>query len=236
MLLALIASILDRTGLSAYNLAMRSKDIPEGQKTLTFIEAARRQQIIEATIQTIARSGYLQASLAEIARAIGVSKGVVSYHFASKDDLITQVIKTLRTTSSTYLKDQVEAQTSATDRLRAFIEASFAFAQGHREHIVALLELLVSFGSPAERQRQYAGGYSLGRGYLEALLESGQQSGEFRMFSTTTLAALILSAIDGAIMQWVIDEHAINMDDCRNELVALFLAHTLNSAEQKASE
>lgn len=215
---------------------MRSKDIPEGQKSPSFIEAARRQQIIEATIQTIAKAGYLQASLAEIARAIGVSKGVISYHFANKDDLIAQVIETLRATSSAYLQAQVDAQTSVAGKLRTFIEASFIFAQTHREHMVTLLDLLVSFGSSTERQRQYAGGYNLGRGYLEALLERGQQAGEFRVFSTTTLAALILSAIDGAIMQWIIDEHAINMDDCRKELVALFLAHTVNVPEHEPGE
>lgn len=219
----------------AYNLAMRIKNIPEGQKEPSFIEAARRQQIIEATIQTVAQAGYLQTSLAEIARAIGVSKGVISYHFANKDDLIVQVIKTLRARSSAYLQAQVDAQTSAAGKLRACIEASFTFAQANRDHMVALIELLVSFGSPAKRQRLYAGGYGLGRRYLEVILERGQQMGEFREFSTTTVAALILSSIDGAIMQWVFDEDALNMDDCRKELVALFSAHTLKAPENSAS-
>lgn len=205
---------------------MRTKNIPDGQKDLSFIEAARRQQIIEATIQTIAKSGYSQASLAEIAKAIGVSKGVISYHFASKDDLIAQVIATLQAKSSAYLRSQVDGQASATGKLRAFIEASFTFAQTHRDHMVTLIELLVSFGSPEERQRFYAGGYGLARSYLEAILASGQQTGEFRLLSTTTLAALILSSVDGAIMQWVFDEHAINMNDCQNELVALFSMYT----------
>jgi AcrR family transcriptional regulator len=217
---------LDKTICTAYNLAMRIKNIPIGQKELSFIEAARRQQIIEATIHTIAKAGYLQASLAEIAKAIGVSKGVISYHFVSKDDLIAQVVATLQAKSSAYLQSQVDGQISAAGKLCAFIEASFTFAQAQREHMVALIELLVSFGSPEERQRFYAGGYGLARSYLETILELGQQTGEFRSLSTTTLAALILSSVDGAIMQWVCDEHAINLDHCQKELVALFNMYT----------
>lgn len=222
---------LDKTRYVAYNLAMQIKNIPTGQEELSFIEVARRQQIIEATIQTIAKSGYVQTSLAEIAKAIGVSKGVISYHFANKDDLIAQVIATLQAKSSAYLQSQVDGHISATDKLRAFIEASFTFAQTHREHMVALIELLVSFGSPEERQRFYAGGYGLARSYLEAILALGQQTGEFRAFSTTTLAALILSSVDGVIMQWVFDEHAINMDDCQQELIVLFKEYTLKAPE-----
>ncbi len=205
---------------------MRTKNKIDGQNELSFIEVARQQQIIEATIQTIARSGYLQASLAEIAKEIGVSKGVISYHFASKDDLIAQVIATLHARSTAFIQSQVDAQVSATGKLQACIEASFAFASTHRNHMIAVVELLGSFGSPQERQHFYAGEYNPARAYLENLLELGQQTGEFRALSTSPLAALILSAIDGTIIQWVFHEHAINLDDCQRELVALFRLYT----------
>ena len=51
----------------------------------TFTETARRAQILACAIGAIAESGYGRASLAEIARRAGVSKGVVSYYFTSKD-------------------------------------------------------------------------------------------------------------------------------------------------------
>jgi AcrR family transcriptional regulator len=54
----------------------------------TFIEEARRKQIVEAAMETIADSGYVNASLAEIAKSADISKGVISYHFESKDELI----------------------------------------------------------------------------------------------------------------------------------------------------
>ena len=54
----------------------------------TFIEEARRKQIIASTILTLAKRGFVNTSLADIADQIGVTKGVISYHFDGKDDLI----------------------------------------------------------------------------------------------------------------------------------------------------
>ena len=56
-----------------YNLTMRIKDKPDGQNRPTFTEAARRTQIIECAIETLATLGYAQASLAHIAERAGIS-------------------------------------------------------------------------------------------------------------------------------------------------------------------
>ncbi|MGA9830159.1 MAG: TetR family transcriptional regulator, partial [Trebonia sp.] len=57
---------------------MRSETNPGGQrKARTFIETARRAQIMAAAIDTIAELGFGQASLARIAERAGTSKGVI---------------------------------------------------------------------------------------------------------------------------------------------------------------
>jgi len=63
--------------------ARRTEDKP-----LSFIERARREQLIEVTIDVVAEHGYAAASLARIAQAAGISKGAVLYHFASKDAVV----------------------------------------------------------------------------------------------------------------------------------------------------
>ena len=74
---------------------MRSNLEPVGQKKPTFIEEARRRQIVETGIQTIASQGFSHASLAEIARKAGISKGVISYHFAGKEALVDEILRSL---------------------------------------------------------------------------------------------------------------------------------------------
>ena len=55
---------------------MRPKDGAGGR--VSFIQAARRRQIIAAAIETAV--GYGQASLARIAEHADISKSVISYH------------------------------------------------------------------------------------------------------------------------------------------------------------
>ena len=58
-----------------------------GGENRTFIETARRAQIVAAAIDTIADVGYAQASFARIAERLGISRGLISYHFTGKDEI-----------------------------------------------------------------------------------------------------------------------------------------------------
>ena len=66
----------------------------EQSRTLT--EQARRAQIVSAAIGTIADLGYRNATFAQIARRAGLSStGLISYHFAGKEELISEVVRTV---------------------------------------------------------------------------------------------------------------------------------------------
>src|SRR5580704_18278268 len=103
-----------------------------GPKAQTFIENARRQQIVGAAIDTIAEVGYAQASLARIAARIGISKGVISYHFAGKDDLIKQVVIDVVEAGRAYIVPRVFAESNGPAMVRAYIESNLTFMREHR--------------------------------------------------------------------------------------------------------
>lgn len=50
--------------------------------------------IVEATTRVLARQGYANTSLMDIAKEAGMSKGAIHYHFPSKESLMTVVLKT----------------------------------------------------------------------------------------------------------------------------------------------
>ncbi|MFM8748158.1 MAG: TetR family transcriptional regulator C-terminal domain-containing protein [Aestuariivirga sp.] len=55
--------------------------------------ALRREQLIEATIATIARKGLSQMTLTDVALAAGVSHGLVNFHFQSKERLLAETLR-----------------------------------------------------------------------------------------------------------------------------------------------
>lgn len=200
---------------------MRSDSNPGGQETRTFTEQARRTQLVGYAIETIAQLGYLRASLAEIATRAGVSKGVISYHFAGKGELIKQVITDIYTRCGAQIGARLERETTAAGSLRGYLEANLAFIAANPTDIRAVGDIIVNF-------RDADGGLRYGAGDSEALLQplqeilrSGQQAGEFRDFATRPMAIVIRAAVDAASGQVVADPD-FDMGSYTDQLVTLF--------------
>jgi len=202
---------------------MRPEFTPDGHERRTFIEAARRAQIVACAIDTIATLGYAQASLAQIARRAEISKGVISYHFVDKDELIRQVVAEVLKAFDSYMRPRIAAEfRSATRMLRAYIESNVEFmTTTHRKHVLALVEVVTNArrraGNPLFDPKKYEAGLT----ELEQILRRGQRAGEFRRFSTRVMAASIRAAIDAIAAQMVTNPD-LDIDAYGAELATLF--------------
>lgn len=199
---------------------MRPKNIPGDQQNRTFIEAARRAQIIKCAIDVIADLGYAQASLAQIAKCAGISKGVISYHFANKDELMSEVIHNVLAEFAAFVGQRLEQEHTAAGTLRAFIETSLAFMNTHRKALLAMFDIIdnarTEDGKPfvdnAITQADIAN--------LEQVLLQGQQQGEFREFDAHMMAVSIMSLRNGVIGQLAINPD-FDLNAYTHELVTL---------------
>lgn len=199
---------------------MRSKKQPVGQ-SLSFIEQARRHQIIEATIAAVAEEGYAGASLAKVAQRAKISKSVVVYYFGGKDELLETTVQQIYEEIWTFVRPRLLAEKTARGQLRAYIESEFAFLEQHRAKLLAISYILMN-----HRDRQGAL-YLHDRSEKESLrmlstmLEQGQKSGEFRAFAVRPMAATLMHAINGALGQWAADPN-LSLSEYTQELVTTF--------------
>src|SRR5690242_12126595 len=120
---------------------MRPENKPVGQDAKSFIERARRTQIIASAIEVIAEQGFVNASLARIARHAGISKGVISYHFTGKDELMEEVVDQVYADILRHVLDRMEGVESATALLRTQITAVAQHMREHRSQVKALGEI-----------------------------------------------------------------------------------------------
>lgn len=87
---------------------------------------ARRLQLIEATIETIARHGYSRTTLSEVARTAGLSHGLVNFHFETKDKLLVETLLYLAEEYRLNWTRAIEAAgPSAPEQLFAMLAADF---------------------------------------------------------------------------------------------------------------
>ncbi|MGW4098958.1 TetR/AcrR family transcriptional regulator [Mycobacterium sp. NPDC004974] len=176
---------------------MRPENSSDGQRG-SFIEEARRRQIIAAAVEVLAESGYAVTSLARIAKRAGISKGVISYHFAGKDDLMTQVVIQLFVSGAEYMSPLIEAAQGSRNRLRAYIESNLAFIDANKAFVAAMSEVVLNLrGDDGALKFVSTTGEGEIIAPLVALLEEGQLLGEFGEFDPTITAKLIRDSIDG---------------------------------------
>ena len=189
----------------------------------TFIENARRQQIVGAAIDTIAEIGYGQASLARIAARIGISKGVISYHFASKDDLIKQVVIDVVEAGRAYILPRVFAERTGPAMLRAYIESNLAFMREHRNYMVAVVEILRNGAFTTDGGRRVDGQeIDVAAHLLQEQLARLQAAGELgREFDPSAMAVAIRATIDVVPHRLVLDPD-FDIDKYAREIVNIF--------------
>lgn len=192
------------------------------QEKPTFIEEARRKQIIDATLQTIAEQGYTQTSFAEIAKSLGITKGLIAYHFNGKHDLITSAVYTILNRQGAYIRDRVAEESLASDKLRMYIAASFEYISQYRSQFVALVDLWGSFTSPDEKKTFSESAYDPCRAHLKKIFRLGIEQGEFNPFDEQVMASVIQGAIDGIMLQWVFDPKAVDLPEASRELCEMF--------------
>jgi AcrR family transcriptional regulator len=86
----------------------------------------RRQQLIEATIQVLAKRGYASLTVAEVAKAAGLSVGIINFHFESKEKLLAASLRHLADEYNRNWKSAMaRAGKRAADQLEAILMADF---------------------------------------------------------------------------------------------------------------
>lgn len=80
-----------------------------------------RDRIVEAADRLFYEQGFEHTSFAQIAEAVGISRGNFYYHFRSKDEILDAVISLRLTRTDAMLNAWESEGDTPTDRIRSFI-------------------------------------------------------------------------------------------------------------------
>jgi AcrR family transcriptional regulator len=103
--------------------------------------AARRQAILEAAIGVFAQHGFDAATIDDIARAAGLSKGGLYWHFKSKDDILAAILMQLFDQELSVLQQLAAAEGAVAPRLRQMVAHGVAAVQQLEQLLPVMLEL-----------------------------------------------------------------------------------------------
>ncbi|GAA3040795.1 TetR/AcrR family transcriptional regulator [Streptosporangium longisporum] len=183
---------------------------------------ARRAQIVEAAVETIAELGYGHASFTRIAERAGLSSTrLISYHFRGKDELMARIVAQIHGEIGDFMSARLRAETTAAGTIRAYITGTVEFIATHRARMRALYEIFVNH-RPGNGGSSYDVAVDLGvLSHIEEILRWGQREGEFRDFEPRVMAMSIQRSVDG--LPFLLESGA-DVDTARYaaELVTIF--------------
>jgi AcrR family transcriptional regulator len=201
---------------------MEARSSSDKQGGRTFIEAARRAQIVDAAIEVIAEQGYANASFAKIAKQAGLSStGMISYHFKGKDDLIREVVAEVMRVSSEFLVSKLDAEATLAARLRAYIVGRLALLDEYPRHQLAVREIVNAVHTEDPQLRGLTPGLPAVAATQEERLRLGQRTGEFGPFDPAVTVLAVNGAINEATTRAAIDPD-FDTAACARELADLF--------------
>lgn len=188
----------------------------------SFIAEARKEQIIQACIDTLEELGYTNVSLTKIAKKAKVSTGLISYHFSDKMDLISQTLMYLLNKKLHFISGKVVQKETPIAQLEAYIEASLAYQVANYKNNIALIEIVFNAqneeGIPYYRVDNEEEEDQLNT-FLKEILIQGQQKQEFsNEFDAEMICVLIQGAIEESMLK---QKYSFNFEKYKDELIKI---------------
>lgn len=188
---------------------------------MSFIEEQRRRQIIDATINVLARHGVAQTSLSRIAAEAGISKSIISYHFDGKDAVFEQLFAIVGARIEAALVPEIDRAQTSWERIAAYIGGQIAYMRAHRSELLAIGHIALShIGSGTTPDYLTRAGIEE-RDLLRGWLEDGQADRSFVAFDPEVMATTLSSAIEGVLSHWA-SQPEMDLQHHAEELIALF--------------
>lgn len=141
----------------------------------------RREEITSALLRTMARHGYAKATISRIAEEADLTPGLVHYHFASKQEILLELIDGLVRREQAGIAETLQTAAKPPEKLRRLIDAILATGESARPDAVAAW---VAVAAEALRQPEvreaFAGALAALSNAFQTVIEDGVDAGVFQ--------------------------------------------------------
>jgi len=159
--------------------------------------ALTRARLIEAALNVFAFGGYEHATVDDIARAAGLSKGAFYFNFNSKDEILIELVRQWSDERMSLLNAAFAFEEESGSRLRAMAAALISYSGGTNWP-----PLILEFWSQALRAGEVSQRISQAYRDWRRLLETAAaEAGESVAVPPGQLADAILAIHDGAVTE-----------------------------------
>lgn len=172
----------------------------------------RRDELLDVALGLCATVGFEAMSVEQVTTAAGVAKGTFYHYFASKQDLMWQLVDRFGESLFSHLEERLASSTgTALERLRALMQASAEWKMERMDSALAYLPFLFKEDNYALRHKLYSAWLERSRPLLLSVVEQGVREGTFDTEDPDGATSIVLGLwFDAANRLW---ERAIAAPD-----------------------
>jgi len=195
-------------------------------------KASSPAKIIDAARRLMADKGVKQTTLADIAREAGISRGTLFYYYASKNDLIYDILEKHLSDLTDAIFASLSRRRNTTDLASALQNALTGLIMDEasgRMNLYLLQEVIIENSDLKDR---FAVKYQTWRELI-----SGQAARVFGITDSrqlSALGALLLAMIDGLTIQFLLAPQSVNFEGVAEQLVSMITAGEKEARTQPA--
>ena len=181
-----------------------------------------RQKLIDSALTVFATHGFERATVDEIVRDAGFSKGAFYVHFESKEDLFWAMLEGRIETLQETMRGALDTTQSVADNERRILEAIFALDKKDK-HWPALFVEFVAHAARNEKVREKLHEmYRRWHSFTVEMLEEGRKAGRVRTdMELDFMASVTMALIEGSLMQSRLAPKPVRLDDMVEPLARL---------------
>jgi len=184
----------------------------------------RRGQIITAARRIVASDGLDALTIAALESSLGYSRGVITYHFGGKDEIVAEVFKSVIGEIDESVRGAVLAGETFEEKVCAVVREN---VRGFTESIEAgrvLLSFWGRLGSDPKARAQNAALYAKYRERAARLIAQGRAQGVLVDVDARAMAAFLVGIVLGIATQQLFDPGAIDVAAATEEACRTLLA------------
>jgi AcrR family transcriptional regulator len=161
----------------------------------------RQSEILDAAFKLFAKKGFGATTIDDIAKQAGVAKGLVLFHFKSKEEVFQAVVRRAIPPLSDKLEmDDFESGADAVTLLRKALRSVYQHLVAN-PHAKVILQLLVAEGHRFPKLKAFYHSEVVARGntMLTRIVTLGVRQGEFSVKIDANLPRILLGPLVSAL-------------------------------------
>jgi len=208
--------IIDRT-VSHYCGASMPKIVDKKEK---------REKILEAAISVFAKKGMAKTKTADIAEAAQIGKGTIYEYFKSKEEIMISAFYYVIQKAEDIVAKRLSELEDPWEKLVTYLNVWKEILEGEFKDY---MEIMLDFWAEGIRQKQDAATFGLKKIYdenrdmLKSILDGCVVQDKIHPVNTHVVSSIILGALDGLMIQWIIEPEILGIEESLTELEEFIL-------------